>query len=130
MLLEAVDRPIRYRLADGREFRFVPGQPTDLAEPYASKLLQRAPGKVRLCAPLRQARASTKPTSIEWLAAWRELADLTAGLVPDDSRVGPVLHALEQCDEQFQRGNWSAFLRARNSVLDALKAHGLDGEGA
>ncbi len=63
---------------------------------------------------------SEKPTQTEWRAAWRELADLTAGLFPDDPRVGPVLHALEQCNEQFQRGNWSAFLRACNGVLDAL----------
>ncbi len=37
MLLEAVDRPIRYRLADGREVRLVPGQPVDLPDLQADK---------------------------------------------------------------------------------------------
>ena len=50
MLLEAVGRPIRYRLADGREVRLVPGQPVDLPDLQADKLLAKAQGKVRLAA--------------------------------------------------------------------------------
>ena len=48
MLLEAVDCPIRYRLADGHEIRLEPGHPVDLPDDRARKLLAKAPGKVKL----------------------------------------------------------------------------------
>ncbi len=48
MLLEAVDRPIRYRLADGREIRLEPGRSVDLPDPQALKLLAKAQGRVKL----------------------------------------------------------------------------------
>ena len=51
MLLEAVGRPIRYHLADGRKVRLVPGQPVDLPDLQAGNLLVKAQGKVRLAAP-------------------------------------------------------------------------------
>ncbi len=50
MLLEAVDCPIRYRLADGHEIRLTPGQPVDLPDSQARKLLVRAVGRVRIVA--------------------------------------------------------------------------------
>ncbi len=64
MFVEAIDHPIRYHLADGREVRRVPGQPVDLPDIQARKLLAKVPGKVKL--------ASTRPpclqpgTWIEW----------------------------------------------------------------
>ena len=48
MFVEAIDHPIRYHLADGREFRLVPGQPVDLPDIQASKLLAKAQGRVKL----------------------------------------------------------------------------------
>ncbi len=46
MLLEAVDRPIRYQLADGREVRLAPGHPVDLPDRQGRTLLRKARGKV------------------------------------------------------------------------------------
>lgn len=51
MLLEAVDRPVRYHLIDGREVRLVPGHPVDLPDVQARKLLAKAPEKVRMVQP-------------------------------------------------------------------------------
>lgn len=53
MLIEAVDKPVCYRWPDG-EVQLVAGHPVDLPEARALRLLQRAPGKVRL--------VSTKPS--------------------------------------------------------------------
>ena len=64
MLLEAVGRPIRYRLADGREVRLVPGQPVDLPDLQADKLLAKAQGRVKL-APTGLPRFQPG-TWIEW----------------------------------------------------------------
>ncbi len=46
MLLEAVAKPLIYRWPGG-EVRLVPGQPADLPEDRALKLLAKAPGRVR-----------------------------------------------------------------------------------
>lgn len=47
MLVEAIDKPMCYRWPDG-EVQLLPGQPVDLPESRALRLLQRAPGKVRM----------------------------------------------------------------------------------
>jgi len=49
MLIEAIDKPMCYRWPEG-EVQLVPGQPVDLLESRALRLLQRAPGKVRAVA--------------------------------------------------------------------------------
>ena len=48
MFVEAIDHPIRYHLADGREVRLVPGQPVDLPAIQASQLLAKAQGRLKL----------------------------------------------------------------------------------
>ncbi len=50
MLIEAIARPIRYCLVDGKQVHLTPGIPTDLPEPQAQILLQKAVGQVRLVA--------------------------------------------------------------------------------
>ncbi len=57
VFVEAIDHPIRYHLADGREVRLVPGQPVDLPDIQARKLLAKVPGKVKL--------ASTRPPCLQ-----------------------------------------------------------------
>ncbi len=52
MLLEAVDCPIRYRLADGHEIRLELGKPVELPAERARKLLRKAHGKVRAIPPV------------------------------------------------------------------------------
>ncbi len=64
MFVEAIDHPIRYHLADGREVRLVPGQPVDLPDIQASKLLAKAQGRVKL-APTGLPRFQPG-TWIEW----------------------------------------------------------------
>jgi hypothetical protein len=47
MLVEAIDKPMCYRWPEG-EVQLMPGQPVDLPESRALRLLKKAPGKVRL----------------------------------------------------------------------------------
>jgi hypothetical protein len=47
MLVVAITKPVRYRWPGG-EVGLVPGQPVDLPDDRARKLLEKAPGKVRL----------------------------------------------------------------------------------
>ena len=47
MQLEAISDPIVYRLRSGEEIVLRPGVPTELPEPAAKQLLQKAPDKVR-----------------------------------------------------------------------------------
>ena len=110
MLLEAVDRPIRYHLTDGREVRLVPGHPRALPEDRALKLLSMAKGKVRL----------VPPANPDWLAEWRTLARITDGITADDPRFKPVMAALEQCDTAYLAGDWPAFQQAAQQVREAV----------
>lgn len=109
MQLEATQKPLRYRLRDGREILISPGQPVDLPDEAARKLLARAPDRVKVAASVR--------TSIDWLAEWRDLAEKTAGLLSDDPRLAPVLEGLAQCDEAFLANNYPRFLKAKATVL-------------
>ncbi len=64
-----------------------------------------------------QPRADTEA----WLAAWRELAAVTNGVTADDSRVQPVMTALEQCDTAYLAGDWPGFQRAAQQVRQAAE---------
>jgi hypothetical protein len=48
MLLEAMDKPIKYRLRDGRELLLEPGVPVDVPDAAASYLLRKVSGRVRI----------------------------------------------------------------------------------
>ena len=50
MLIEAIGKPIRYKWPGG-EIRLVPGQPVNLPEDRARKILAKAPGRVRSINP-------------------------------------------------------------------------------
>ena len=47
MLIEATDKPIRYRLKTGEEVTLHPGVPTELPDVAAQRLIVKAAGKVR-----------------------------------------------------------------------------------
>lgn len=112
MQLEAIEKPLRYRLRDGREILISPGQPVDLPDEAAQKLLARAPDRVKVGTPVQ--------TSIDWLSAWRELAEKTAGLLPDDPRLVPLLEGLGHCNGVFLAGDCSRFLQAKATVLQTM----------
>ncbi len=85
MLLEAVDCTIRYLLADGQEIRLIPGQPVDLPDSQARKLLVRAVGRVRIVA------SSSGPLSAgQWVQYESPLFGLLSGevlAVLDDGQI-------------------------------------------
>lgn len=56
----------------------------------------------------------------DWLAEWRELADKTAGLLPDDPRRGPVLDGLGRCDEAFLANDYHRFVIEKAAVLRSM----------
>ena len=56
-----------------------------------------------------QCAACFPPRPEEWCNAWRELASVTAGMLPEDPRVDPVLTALAECEAAFVQGSYPAF---------------------
>jgi hypothetical protein len=52
MLLEATNKPIKYRLKTGEEVTLRPGIPMELPDQAATQLLKKAPDKVRRVDPL------------------------------------------------------------------------------
>ena len=48
MQLEAIGKPLRYRLRDGQELTLRPGEPVDVPDHAALQLLRKAPTRVRV----------------------------------------------------------------------------------
>ena len=63
---------------------------------------------------------SHQQLEIDWLAEWRHLAAITSGLTPEDSRLQPVLAALDVCDTAFLAGDYPAFMQAAVKVEEAI----------
>ena len=102
MLLEAVDRPIRYTWPEG-ELRLEPGKPIQVPDGRGQKVLAKCGSKVRKVSP-------------DWMAAWDELAQATNNIERTDPRFMPVLGALEHCDAAFEQDNWGLFREVAKEV--------------
>lgn len=74
MLIEAVNRPVRYRFRDGRELLFVPGHPHNLPEDKALKLLARTHGALRPTGHTTDLPTATPVAPIlpGWIICWRD----------------------------------------------------------
>ena len=63
---------------------------------------------------------SSKPsTKQDWLAAWREVAEISSGLTRDDVRLPSVMATLGVCDAAFVADDWAAFQEAKIGVIRA-----------
>lgn len=102
MLVEAIGKPITYRWPEG-EVRLEPGKPVELPNDRARRLLDKAPGKVRV-------------VIVDWLAAWREVAAMTLGGRADDPRMPAIMAAIDRCDAAFAAGDSLAFSHAAEDV--------------
>ena len=103
MLLEAVDRPIRYTWPEG-EIHLEPGKPLKISdERRALKVLAKCGSKVRKVSP-------------DWLGAWDELGQMTDGIEKTDDRFGPVMATLYQCDRAFENDDWGQFRQVAKEV--------------
>jgi hypothetical protein len=60
-------------------------------------------------------------TSQEWLAVWRELAEVSSGLTKDDPRLERVMRWLNVCDTAFTLGSWPGFCEAAEQVREIVR---------
>ena len=107
MRIEAL-RPLKVKLPNGH-LQLTPGEPVDLPDHQAEKLLLKAPGAVRVLRP-----------RTKWLQAYQELARVTNNITKDDSRFLPVLHALDGCDAAFEKDDWQEFVKGMEQVIAAV----------
>jgi hypothetical protein len=96
--------PLTIRV-NGEVRRLRAGERLKLPEEKGRKLLERAPGRVRMI-----------PCQHDWDAEWRTLATVTDGMLPHDSRLQPTLAALSQCDDAFLRNDWTTFQRLAQEI--------------
>ena len=61
--------------------------------------------------------------SQEWLAIWRELAEVTSGLRVDDPRLERVMRWLDVCDTAFELDSWPAFCDAAEQVREIMRGN-------
>jgi hypothetical protein len=60
-------------------------------------------------------------SSQEWLAVWRELAEVSSGLTRDDPRLEPVMRWLNVCDVAFSLDSWPGFCEAAERVREIMR---------
>src|SRR4029078_6910404 len=91
MNIECVGPPFTYRWPEG-EVRLVPGQPVELSDDRAVRLLQKAPGRVRRVKAVKRSTGTLAGQVVTWdsplfgLLSARVLEDFPAGVM--------VLHPL------------------------------------
>jgi len=109
MLIEAVEKPFTYEWPDGR-IRLEPGKPVNIADEHrALKVLAKCGERVRVI-------------DVDWLSAWRELAQRTQGIENNDPRYSKIMQALDQCDRAFEGDSWSNFQKAAAVVKTIVEA--------
>ena len=64
--------------------------------------------------------AETPKTNADWLAAWRELAEITYGITGDDPRYEPVMRWLNVCDTAFHLDSWTLFQEGAAMVKEIV----------
>ena len=108
MRIEAL-KPLRVKVGDQRlELR--PGEPVELQDADAKKLLLKAPHAVRVVSN-RQS----------WLRAFEALVNATAGITKEDARYPAILEAWDDCDTAFAEDDWTGFTVAFERVIEAVK---------
>jgi len=45
----------------------------------------------------------------DWLAGWREVAEITSGITAESDRFSSVMEAVAECDRAFEQDDWPAF---------------------
>jgi len=94
MLIEAINQPIRYRFRDGREVVFRPGEPVDVPEGDAQRILGRAPGKIRTAQPREDGHiphgGGESPAETKQACDSHADAVIEPAVRPDGSPLSPV----------------------------------------
>ena len=101
MLIQALES-ITVKLPQGVR-TLEPGKKYDLSTKQVERLLALAPERVRVIKP-------------NWLAAWRELAEITNGIEKSDRRFHSICDGLDQCDQCFEQDDFPAFQQAASQV--------------
>ena len=61
-------------------------------------------------------------THHDWIGIFHELARLTHGIEPDDSRLFDTMTAMHTADDCFKAGDWVGFQQAANEVRRIVEA--------
>ena len=108
LTIEAI-RMVRIRYG-GRDVIMQPGQRLHLPYEKARQLLAQAEGKVRKVG-----------SEADWVALWREVAEVSSGLVETDPRRPSVLELIVSLDRSFEEGHLEAFRHGVNRLRRAMQ---------
>ncbi len=75
MQIEAVGRPLRYRLLSGQEIMLRPGCPVEVSQPTARSLLRQVPDRVRVVADASGPEVVIEPAAPESKPVFWESSD-------------------------------------------------------
>jgi hypothetical protein len=101
-------RAVGFRKADGtiREAVTVRGEELLMYEDTLPTTPTAAPGQ----------------RSSSWYRHWKDIADLTAGILPHEPRLRPILSMVERCNEAYKHNDETGFLRLKDQLSNLVKA--------
>ena len=102
-LIEAV-APVRFTYR-GESILLKPGQRIRLPDRPAQQLLSRA---------------GTCVQTVNWLALWRAVAELSAGLDTGDPRFAQVMRTIEQLDKSFDQDDLPGFSEGIDELREVM----------
>jgi len=75
----------------------------------------------QLITPSTETRAASTPRSA-WYPHWKDIATMTAGILPHEPRLTTILALIDRCTAAFEKNDEPAFLRAKLQLSNFIKA--------
>ena len=73
-----------------------------------------------LLMPIAPASANRTPST--WYLKWQEIATMTVGVLPHESRLKPILSLIDRCTDAYRQGDEAAFERITGQLANFMKA--------
>jgi len=70
---------------------------------------------------IKKLEAETPKTNADWMNEWRDLAQVTCGILAEDPRFEPVMRGLNVCDTAFSLDSWALFQEGAEQVKQIAK---------
>ena len=67
-----------------------------------------------------KATLPSRTPQAHWLARWRRLASLTAGLTEEDPRFPTIIRLLHECERHERADNDQAFIRTATQIVHLM----------
>ena len=66
--------------------------------------------------------SSTKPSRSPWYLHWKDIADMTMGILPHEPRVPMITSMLTRCEAAYRKGDETGFMKLKDQLRNLIQA--------